>query len=80
MFHQTHNLPEIELDPPKRNIFHPITKYFKYEVNFAKGSAFFRRDRLRQFEGAGPEKSVGDIILNFFPTIRRILMVKNLTL
>jgi hypothetical protein len=46
-----------------------------YEVNFTKGSAFFRRDRLRQFEGAGPDKSVGDIILNFFPSSRRILMV-----
>ncbi|RIA89124.1 calcium-activated chloride channel-domain-containing protein [Glomus cerebriforme] len=70
-----HYLPEIELDPPARNFFYPITKYFRYEVNITKGSAVFRRDRLRQFEGAGPEKSIGEIVLNFFPSSRRILMV-----
>ncbi|CAB4381280.1 unnamed protein product [Rhizophagus irregularis] len=67
-------LPKIESDPPRRGFFHPITKYFVYEVNFNKQSAVFKRGPLREFEGASPDKSIGDIVLNFFPTSRRILM------
>ncbi|CAI2170722.1 1786_t:CDS:10 [Funneliformis geosporum] len=73
-----HYLPTIEIDPPARSFLYPITKYFKHEINLNKGSAFFRRDRLRQFEGAGPEKSIGKIILYFFPSSRRILMVNRI--
>ncbi|GET02867.1 anoctamin-7 [Rhizophagus clarus] len=62
-------LPKIELDPPRKGFFYPITKYFVYEVDFTKQSAVFKRESLGKFKGAGEEST-----LKFFPSIRRILM------
>ncbi|CAG8513238.1 11068_t:CDS:10 [Cetraspora pellucida] len=64
-----------ELIPQLKPHIAAIMRYFTHPINFKKQSAIFKIEKLRQFEGAEKSKSIGDIILDFFPMSRRNLMV-----
>ncbi|CAG8436167.1 9494_t:CDS:10 [Diversispora eburnea] len=66
---------DIDIVLPKPKFHSIITKYFTHIVDFKKQAAFFRISKLRQFQGAEPDKSEGEIILNFFSMARRNLLV-----
>ncbi|RHZ74109.1 hypothetical protein Glove_227g16 [Diversispora epigaea] len=66
---------DIDILIPKAKFHSIITKYFTHTVDFKKQAAFFRTNKLRQFQGAESDKSEGEIILNFFSMARRNLLV-----
>ncbi|CAG8773644.1 10300_t:CDS:2, partial [Acaulospora morrowiae] len=66
---------DLDINMKKEPSFYSsISKHFTYKINLDKQAAFFRVSKLRQFEGAEPEKSMGEIMLNFFSMSRRNLM------
>jgi hypothetical protein len=58
-----------------RHSFTRIYNLFSREIDLKKESLFFKKDRLRYFEGAEPEKKYAEIALDFFSSSRRSLLV-----
>ncbi|CAG8650705.1 4134_t:CDS:2, partial [Acaulospora morrowiae] len=69
------NIQHLDLPREKQSMFHPIIKHFSYKLNPNKNSAFFKKDRLEEFEGASITNSKAEVILNFFSMAKRNLMV-----
>jgi hypothetical protein len=60
---------------PSKSILARIIGQFSYKVELKKDSSIFKKNQLRNFEGAEPDKNIAQIALNFFNTSRRNLMV-----
>ncbi|KAG9285121.1 hypothetical protein G9A89_008468 [Geosiphon pyriformis] len=62
----------------KNRLHQFFTKSFLRHINHQKRSAFFKKDRLREFEGADLEKEWSHIALNFWKGSRRNLLAQHL--
>ncbi|CAG8662386.1 468_t:CDS:2, partial [Acaulospora colombiana] len=65
----------LDIVEKKSTIYSNITKHFSHSLNLKKQAAFFKVDKLSQFEGGERNKSMGEIMVNFFSTARRNLLV-----
>ncbi|GBB95120.1 hypothetical protein RclHR1_02480019 [Rhizophagus clarus] len=64
-----------DYDKPPDTIVARILSHFSYKIELKKESSRFKKDQLRSYEGAEPEKNIADISLHFFNTSRRNLLV-----
>src|SRR5438128_2745755 len=66
------------MSPPGWKIMEFFRKHFSYNIDVNEESAYFRKDRLHQYDRAEEDQRWSHIVLNFWPGSKRTLLTNHL--